>query len=381
MIFSFSDEQRMLADTAQRFAAEHGAVQPSAGDARARGDVAWRQMAELGWLGIGIPEQDGGIGGGPVETAIVMDAVGRSLADVPLLSTVVIAGATLARFGGAAQTKKLLPGIVEGRTRIATAFGEAAARYDLFDVETIVRCGAGSFVLEGQKLAVLDAADADYLLVSARSDSGRRNAAELATFLVPVTAPGVTRDSYPTYDGRIACDVVLSGVPVPEQDLLGVSGQGTEIVQWATERAIAALCAEAVGVMSGAFDMTLDYLKSRRQFGRMIGGFQALQHRMADLFAGIEEARSLALAAAWALQSGSDARRAVAAAKIHVGRVGRQVADECIQMHGAIAMTDDYGVGRYAKRLLAIDTLFGDADYHLGRFPLHAEQANEGGLQ
>jgi alkylation response protein AidB-like acyl-CoA dehydrogenase len=381
MMFSFSEEQKMLAETASRFALDRAAATRPAGEPRDRRTATWQQMAELGWLGIGVPEEHGGMGGGPVEVALVMEAIGRGPIDAPFLSSIAIGAGTLSRFGSPAQKETLLPAIVAGRTRTAAAFGEAPARYDLFDVATTARAEPGGFVLEGCKATVLDA-DADRLIVLARIDGGRSDPVPLTAFIVPVAAPGVKVDTYPTYDGHQACDVALSGVRVTAQDVLGRSGEGRQVAQWAADRAMGALCAEAVGAMSGAFELTLGYLKSRRQFGRAIGSFQALQHRMADLFAAIEEARSLALAAAWSLQIEADARRITAAAKIHIGRTGRLVADECIQMHGAIGMTDEYVVGRYAKRLLAIDTMFGDADYHLGQFPLEADEPlSEGGTR
>jgi alkylation response protein AidB-like acyl-CoA dehydrogenase len=376
MIPQLTDEQKLLAESVARFTRDGAErLQPRTVSAQSVA-AAWRQMAELGWLGVRIPEAHGGIGGGPVEVAILMESLGRGLVRVPYLSSAVIGSGLVARFGTSAQKSALLPDLASGAKRVAAAFTEFAGRYGLHDIETVATADGSGYVLNGGKSMVIDGAGADTVIVLARTSGAARDRAGLSLFLVPAVAKGVTMRDQRTYDGGNAADVTLTNVHVPAVAMLGGRDEAADAVEWAVDHAIAALCAEAVGVMSGAFEMTLDHLKSRRQFGRAIGGFQALQHRMADLFAAVEETRSLAFAAAWALQEHGSTQRIVAAAKIHVGRAGRLVADECIQMHGAIGMTDEYAIGHYAKRLLAIDTLFGDADHHLGRFTLGLEETS-----
>lgn len=372
MIAELNSEQRMLADSLDKLLTESWDIERRRAVVAANEGAAkdlWPRFAELGWLRIGLPAEDGI--GGPIETALVMEAFGRALMISPYLSSIVLSAPLLATLGTAAQKDRFLAALVEGRHLVAFAAAEPAARYDLHDVQTTARTLDGGYRLDGQKSLVLDGADADTFIVAARTAGARHDSGGLTLFLVPARTAGIEIRGYRMYDGHAAADLTLRDVRVGPDAVLGSIDHAWADVERAVDRAIAALCAEAVGAMSAAYAMTIEYLNTRGQFGRTIGGFQAIQHRMADLFAAVEETRSLALAAAMSLDGDrATRRRFIAAAKIQAGRAGKLVADESIQLHGAIGMTDEYAIGHFAKRLLAIDALFGDADHHLGLFPI-----------
>jgi pimeloyl-CoA dehydrogenase small subunit len=379
MDFALNDEQRLLRESIERLLAEHydfEARKRHAQEPAGFSEKLWRRYAELGLLALPFAENNGGIGAGPVETMIVMEALGRALALEPYLATVVLGGGFL-RLGASAATRAaLIPKIASGELKLAFAHAERQARYDLGDIATTARQDGTSFMLDGAKSLVLNGDAADKLVVSARLSGGRRERDGIALLLVDAVADGVTRRGYPTVDGLRAAEVTLSRVRVASDAVIGEPGHAFALIERVVDGAIAALAAEAVGAMSAMHELTVDYLKTRKQFGVPIGNFQVLQHRAADMLIALEEARSLTLLATMMVDEPNaiERRKAIAAAKVQIGRSGRVVGQGAIQLHGGIGMTMEYKAGHYFKRVTMIDTLFGDADHHL------ATLARMGGL-
>jgi pimeloyl-CoA dehydrogenase small subunit len=370
MDFEVTEEQRLLRESVERLMTDRydfAARQRFAREAGGFGAEAWRQYAELGLLGLPFAESDGGLGGGPVETMIVMETFGRALALEPYLATVVLGGGFVRLGGSAAMRAALVPQVASGALKLAFAHAERQARYDLADVATMARKDGADFVLDGAKSLVLHGDAADKLVVSARLAGGQRDRNGLALFLVDADAAGVTRRGYPTVDGLRAAEVTLAGARVAADAAIGEPGEGFALIARVIEGAIAALAAEAVGAMAAMHEITIEYLKTRKQFGVPIGQFQVLQHRAADMLVALEEARSMALLATMVVDEpdAAERRKAIAAAKVQIGRSGRIVGQGAIQLHGGIGMTMENKVGHYFKRVTMIDTLFGDADHHL----------------
>jgi pimeloyl-CoA dehydrogenase small subunit len=366
--FDLSEEQRLLKDSVERLIADrYGFEQRKKYLAEPDGwsRQAWAQYAELGLLGLPFTEQHGGFGGGAVETMIVMEAFGRGLILEPYFATVVLGGGLVRRAGSQAQQAELLPLIAQGQLKLAFAHLERQSRWNLADVATTARRDGADWVLDGLKGVVLHGDCADRLLVTARVSGGREDRDGVGLFLIDAGAPGVSRRGYPTQDGLRAAEIEFGGARGAVS--IGEPRQALDVIEQVTDEAIAALAAEAVGVMAAMQEITLDYLKTRQQFGRPIGQFQALQHRAVDLLTAVEQARSMALLAT--MMAGDPdpvaRRRATSAAKVQIGRSGRQVGQEAIQLHGGIGMTMEYKVGHYFKRMTMIDQMFGDADQHL----------------
>jgi pimeloyl-CoA dehydrogenase small subunit len=370
MDFAFTDEQRLLKESLERlltdrygFEARQGFMDGPTGWSR----KLWRNYAELGLLGLPFEEQHGGIGGGPVETMIVMEAFGRALALEPFFATVVLAGGLLRLGAGDAMRAALVPKIARGELLLAFAHAERQSRYDLADIAAAARRDGGDYVLDGAKSLVIHGDCADKLIVSARLAGARRDRDGLGLFVVDADAAGVSRRAYPTVDGLRAAELTFSGVRVGADHILGEPGKAFPLIAQAVDAAIAALAAEAVGAMAAVHEMTVEYVKTRRQFGVPIGSFQVLQHRAAEMLIALEQARSMAFYATMMAEEPdpTERHRAIAAAKVQIGRSGRFVGQQAIQLHGGIGMTMEYKAGHYFKRLTAIDALFGDADHHL----------------
>jgi pimeloyl-CoA dehydrogenase small subunit len=371
MDFALTEEQQLLQHSVERlFTDQYGF------DARKRygqesggfGRAMWAKYAELGLLGLAFDEEHGGTAGGPIETMIVMEQIGRALALEPYLATVVLGGG-LVRLGGSKKVQAdVLPQIAGGELLLAFAHAERQARYDLADVATTARREGAGFVLDGAKSLVLHGDSAAKFVVSARLDGDRAARDGLALFLVDAAAPGVATRGYGTVDGQRAAEVTLHNVRVDAAAAIGEPGKAFPLIERIIDEAIAALAAEAVGGMAAMHDATVEYLKTRKQFGVNIGSFQALQHRAADMLIAVEQARSMAmLATMMATEDDTRERRqAISAAKVQVGRSVRIVGQGAIQLHGGIGMTMETKVGHYFKRLTVIDTMFGDADHHLG---------------
>lgn len=372
MDFDLTEEQRLLKDSVERliadrydFEARKKIMATPAGWSR----EIWAQYAELGLLGLPFDEKHGGFGGGPVETMIVMEAFGQGLVLEPYLATVVLGGGLVAAGGNAEQQAAILPQIASGRLLAAFAHVERQSRYDLFDVATTAKRDGAGWVLDGAKSVVLHGDVADRLLVTARLSGSRRDRDGIGLFLVDANAAGVERRGYPTQDGLRAAEVTLARVRLPEDAAIGEPGRALPVVERVVDQAIAALCAESVGLMTSMQALTVEYLKTRKQFGVTIGSFQALQHRAVDMLVSVEQARSMALFATMMAADPDPAERAraIAAAKVQIGRSGKHLSEEAIQLHGGIGMTMEYKIGHYAKRQTMIDLLFGTADEHLAR--------------
>ena len=370
MDFDLSEEQALLKQSVDRLMADHYTFEkrkPFMAGADGFSREQWGRFAELGLLGLPFAEAEGGFGGGAVETMIVMEALGAALSLEPYLATVVLAGGALRHGASAAQRQALVPKIAAGELTLAWAHGEREARYDLFDVSTRARRDGVHWIIEGEKSLVLHGGSADKLVVSARTEGARNARGGITLFLVDGKAKGVSRRPYPTQDGLRAAEVSLAQVTVPDADLIGAPGAGGAVIARVADGAIAALCAEAVGAMASLTDLTVEYLKTRKQFGVAIGTFQALQHRAAEMLIALEQARSMAMFATMMADDANDAERgrAIAAAKVQIGRSGRYVGQQAIQLHGGMGMTQEYKAGHYFKRLTMIDLAFGDADHHL----------------
>ena len=373
MNFSLNEEQRLLKDSAERFVRESCSLDQRRALVSSEigySERSWRQMADLGWLGVNVPEAYGGIGGGPVETMVLMEAFGAGLVPEPFFPSVVLGGNLVAMAGSEAQKQAILPALVAGELKLAFAWIEAQAGYDLFDVGTTAQRRDRGYVINGAKGVVLGAATAGKLIVSARTGGGSRDRDGIGLFLVDRGASGVKLRDYRTVDGLRAAEVAFEDVTVSDDAVLGDPQDALPVIEAAAERAIAALCAEAVGVMDVIVASTAEYLKTRKQFGRPIGAFQVLQHQFADMLMASEEARSMMYVATLRLGE-PDARlreKAISGAKHLVGKHGRLIGQRAIQLHGGMGMTEEMAVGHYFKRLTMIDVMFGGEAYHLRRY-------------
>ena len=373
MDFSLTEEQSMLKDSVNRFLEKNFSFEQRRkmlADRQPMSAQLWQGLAELGVLGVPFSPEDGGFGGGGVETMLVMEALGRNLTLEPYLATVVLAGGCVALGAADWQKKILLPKIIDGSMILAFAHSEPNARFDLGHVETRATRDGNNFVLEGEKTLVLHGSVADKFIVSARTAGDPGDARGVTLFIVEADEENLGGQEYPLFEGTRALDLQLAGVKVGPESVIGTLDQAMPLIDTVLDRAMAALCAEAVGVMDALHATTVDYLKTRQQFGQPIGRFQALQHRAVDMFVQLEQARSMTLLAASKVDSPnvSERRRTVAAAKEMAGRAGRYVGQQAIQLHGGMGMTDELNVSHYFKRLTAIDVLFGNAASQRTRF-------------
>ncbi len=372
MDLDLTDEQQMLRDGARRFFREHyGFDERRALLASETGMSAecWAHYAELGWLALGLPEDTGGWPCTLVETAILLEEFGRALALEPYVSTVVLCGRLLDRCGRTAATRAQLQAMAEGRARLALAHDEPDGRYDAGRLGVVARRHGEDYLLQGCKSCVLDAPAADRLIVSARPDGEDG----LALFLVDAAATGLTMSAYPLVDGTRAADVALDAVRVPASCVIADDGSARVLLQEAIDRATLARVAMALGAMETVLQMTADYLKTRVQFGQPLGRFQALQHRLAEMFVEVQETRSILCCGLAHVDAPAAERSAmVSAAKLVTVNAARIVGGQAIQLHGSIAMTAEYVAGHYYEHLLAFEKIYGDADWHLDRFAAHA---------
>ena len=366
-----SDEQRLLRESADRFVNETYTADHRrrvAGDPLGFSAEIWKQFAELGWLALPIAEAHGGLGGGAVEVGLLMEAFGRGLVSEPYLSTVVIGASLISECGTDAQKQALLPDIADGSLVLAFAHSERQARFDLADVRTTAKKTPNGWHLDGNKTAVLDGNAAGQIIVSARVDDGSGKFGKLCLFLVPQGTRGLASRDYPRLGGGRACNLELSGVQLPADALLGDGGDALPAIEAVIDRAMAALGAEAVGIMQTLLDQTLEYTKIRKQFGRPLSANQVIRHRLADMAMQCDEARSMALRAALMADAEPVARsRAASGAKAKIGKCARFVAEQSVQLHGAMGVTEELDIGSYFKRLLAFDTLFGGSAHHYRR--------------
>ncbi len=373
MDFRLNEEQQMLQDTVARLVrGEYSFEKRLAFSETDLGFSAdfWKQLSELGLTAVPFSEELGGFGGGGVEVQSLMAELGRGLCLEPYLQSVVFGGGLIGHAGNESQKETWLAGIASGELKAAVGLQEPQSFYDLNNVETRAEKNGEGYVLSGRKAVVIGGHCADVIVVSARTSGDPRDAAGISLFALKPDADGVERRTYPTIDGSRGCDITLNSVQVGADALLGEEGSAGEVIEYQAGRAIAALCAEAVGVMEMANELTLDYLKQRKQFGVPIGSFQVLQHRMVDMMSELEQARSMAILAANLAdnEQSIERRRVLAGAKNIVGRAGQFIAESGIQMHGGIGMTWEYNFAHYAKRLIGINHQLGDDDFHLERY-------------
>jgi pimeloyl-CoA dehydrogenase small subunit len=373
MDLSYSDEQKQIKEGVERFVREQYAF-----DTRRKIAVSekgwlpenWAKFAELGWLGMAFSEADGGFGGGAIETMIAMEAFGSGLVLEPYLPTVVMGGGLLAAGGSAAQKESLLAPMIAGEKQFAVAYVEKQARFNLADVAVSAKKDGAGYAISGHKGVVYNAASADTIFVTARTSGGQRDEKGITVFAVDAKAQGISRRDYPTQDALRAAELTFDNVKVGADSVVGKVDDGYALFEGVVDRAIVALCAEAVGCMDAINKATLEYIKTRKQFGVPIGKFQVLQHRMVDCFTNAQEARSMTLMAALKIDD-ADAtvrKKAASGAKVQIGKSGKFCGQSAVQMHGGMGVTDELSVSHYFKRLTMIETLFGNQQHHLSRY-------------
>lgn len=364
--FSLTEEQVLLRESVVKYVADHGAVDRHRRLSQTETGFdagAWTTFAELGWLALPFGEDDGGLGGTAVDLMVLCEALGTGLVREPYLHTAITCGGLLSALGNAEQRAAYLGPLIAGESQWAFAFAERGSGYDFEAIATVANEDEDSFVLSGSKIAVLNGHVADRLLVTARQGNC------ISLFVVDATAPGVVRVPFTAIDGSRGADILLDAVKVNGEHLLGDAGAARQGIEAALDQAIVALGAESLGAMQVLLDTTVEYCKTREQFGQAIGKFQALQHRMADMYLKLEETRSLLYNAAIQLDEGSDqAPAACAALKVKLAEAGRFISHESVQLHGGIGMTDELIVGHLFKRLLLLAKLYGDEDYYLDRY-------------
>ena len=369
MDFSLNEIQTMLADSIGRFIDneyDFDTRQSYAGSEKGYSDAVWSMFAELGWTAVPFAEEDGGFGGGPADTMVLMQSLARGLVVEPYLANIILAGGVLKRTASAAQKDEWLQPIIAGELQATLAFNEPQARYDLANVTTTATRDGDTWVLNGEKGLVLNGGTADLLVVPARTDGDVADRDGITLFAIDANARGVSRNGYATVDGLQAAEIVLNKVRADDGRVLGEPGEGYPALDATIDDATLAVSAEAVGIMQVLTDKTVEYSKNRKQFGVPISTFQALQHRMVDMLMACEEAQSLLV---WSVMTradeGDDSKPAVNSIKYLVGTKGRLVGEEAVQIHGGMGVTWELDVAHYFKRLTTIGQLFGNADWHL----------------
>ena len=373
MDFIFSEEQQQLRDSLQKYISkEYGFEARKAIIASKPGysEKVWAQFADMGILGVAFPEAHGGFGGSAVDTMLVMIELGRGIVVEPYFSTVVLGGSLVDFAGSEAQKQAVLPRVVEGKLLLAAALGEPDSRFELNCVATTAKRDGAGYVLNGRKAVVLHGESANQLIVSARTAGAARDAKGISLFLLDAKTPGVQMQGYRTIDGMRAAEISFSNVRAGADSVLGQVDQALPVLERAADFAVSALCAEALGAMEALNAATFEYLKTRQQFGRPIGSNQALQHRAVDMMIHCEQSRSMAYLASVKVQSQDEGerKRTVSAAKIQIGRSGRAIGQEAIQLHGGMGVSNELAAGHYAKRLTMINATLGDVDHHSERF-------------
>ena len=372
MDFSYSEEQKMLQESVSRFISKNYDFESRrtiVTSNKGYNEYNWTLFAELGWLMIPFSEEDGGLGGNAVDLILVMEEFGKGLVNEPYLATAVLAGGLIAKSGNSQQKQQLLEPLMKGELQLAFAYNEPQSRYNLADVACTAVEQSDYFVINGHKSVVLNAKNADKVIVATRTSGNQSDKDGISLFIVDANSKGINCVDYPTVDGHQGSDIWFEQVKVPKYNLLGKLDHALPTIDYIIDRATLALCAEAVGAMEVATDKTVEYTKTRKQFGREIATFQALQHRMANMFIEGQQARSILLMAALKMDraDGYDPK-ALSAAKSRIGNAARLVSQEAVQIHGGIGMTDELDVGHLFKRLSTFQYMFGSTDYHTQRF-------------
>jgi len=371
MDFSYNEIQAMLDDSVEKFIAndyDFDTRQKYAASERGFSPEVWQTFAELGWTSVPFSDEDGGFGGGPADLMVLMLRFGKGLVVEPYLANIVLAGGILRRAASNEQKARWLHPIIAGELQSALAYAEPQSRYDIADVRTTASADGDGWVISGSKGVVFNGGNAELLIVSARTAGKQNDEDGITLFAIPADSDGLSIRSYPTVDGQQAAEISLDNVAVDAASVIGEPGKGFAVLDATIDDATLAVCAEAVGIMQIMTDKTVEYSKDRMQFGVPIGSFQALQHRMVDMFTDCEQSYSLLL---WATmltgQGDAGAKRAISSIKYQVGSVGRKVGQEAVQIHGGMGVSWEVDIAHYFKRLTTIDQVFGNADWHLDR--------------
>ena len=373
MSFTFTEDQKLLSESADRFVLDDYNFETRRKIIGQDGGFDrdnWEKFAELGWLALPIAEEYGGLGGSTVDTAVLLESFGRGLVVEPYQSCIVLGAGLLQVAGNEEQKRQHLPSIAEGKTLLSFAHIEPTSRFNLCHIRTTATKQGDCFVVDGEKAIVHNAETADYFILSTRTEGDINDENGITLFLVPSNSSGIEMRSYPTIDGLRASEISFNSVKVDKQNVLGELNKAAESIQQVVDRACVLLCAEAAGAMDTAVKLTVDYIKNREQFGQAIGSFQVLQHRAVEMLGAKDFSRALTYRAAGAIDqsNASERMRAVSAAKVEMGRSGKLIGQEGIQLHGGMGMTDDMPIGHFFKRLTMIDAIFGNVDFHRKRF-------------
>lgn len=372
MDFTFNEEQTLIQDQVDQFIQKEydwETRQSLSNSDLGFGDDNWQKFAELGWLGISTSEECGGFGGSAIESMLIMEAFGKGLVVEPFLETIIMCGGLLDEHGTDQQKSSILESAIEGKMHLAMAYAEPQSRFNLSDVVTEAKEEGDSFVLNGYKSVVMNGPSANKLIVSARTSGAQLDENGITLFLIDGDAEGLNKTNYKTVDGRRASDLTIENLKVTKDNIIGQINDGFTLLDSSIDRAILAISAEAVGAMEVLYKTTVEYTKTREQFGTSIGKFQVLQHRMVDMFMEYEQCKSLLYMATMKQEEGSiDSKKAISGLKYQVGKAGKFIGQQAVQLHGGMGVTDELNVGHYFKRLTTIGTIFGNTDYHLKKY-------------
>ncbi len=372
MNFELSEEQKMIQQSVERFVQENydlpKRVEISSKDPGYSKEY-WGSMAELGWLGLPFEEKDGGFGGNQIDTLVIMEQFGKGLVLEPFIANVVLGGGAIQKGGSEELKKEMLPGLIEGSKQMTLAYAEQQSRFDLEDVATSARQEGDKFIINGQKSMVLNAESADHIVVVTRTSGGQVDEEGITLFLVDSNTKGIELQNFPTVDGLRASEITFDNVEVSSERMIGELGKGFDILRVVSNNAILAVCAEAVGAMEILYKDTVEYTQQREQFDHPLSDFQVLQHRMVDMFMEYEQCKSLLFRATMeTIQDPVLAQRTIHALKHLIGKSGIFVGENAVQLHGGMGVTEELRIGHFFKRLLVIDSQFGNADFHLDKF-------------
>ena len=372
MDFTFNEEQSLIQDQVDQFILKEydwETRQSLSHSDLGFGQENWQKFAELGWLGISVSEDSGGFGGSAIESMLIMEAFGKGLVVEPFLETMIMSGGILDDHGSAEQKSSLLEPAIAGNMQLALAYAEPQSRFNLSDVVTEAKADGDNFILNGYKSVVMNGPSANKIIVSARTSGSQLDENGITLFLIDSEASGLNKANYKTVDGRRASDLTIENVSVSRDDIVGELDSGYEILDSAIDKAILAISAEAVGAMEVLYKTTVEYTKTREQFGTAIGKFQVLQHRMVDMFMEYEQCKSLLYMATMKHEEGAvDSKKAISGLKYQVGKAGKFIGQQAVQLHGGMGVTDELNVGHYFKRLTTVGTIFGNTDYHLKKY-------------
>ena len=372
MDFTFNEEQSLIQDQVDQFVQKEydwETRQSLSNSELGFGEDNWKKFAELGWLGISVSEDSGGFGGSAIESMLIMEAFGKGLVVEPFLETVIMAGGLIDDHGSDQQKSSFLEPAIAGEMHLALAYAEPQSRFNLSDVVTEAKADGDNFIINGYKSVVMNGPSADQIIVSARTSGTQLDENGISLFIIDANASGLDKTNYKTVDGRRASDLTFENVSVTKENLIGDQDKGFDILDSAIDKAILAISAEAVGAMEILYKTTVEYTKTREQFGTAIGKFQVLQHRMVDMFMEYEQCKSLLYMATMKHEEkAEDAKKAISGLKYQVGKAGKFIGQQAVQLHGGMGVTDELNVGHYFKRLTTAGTIFGNADYHLKKY-------------